>query len=130
MSLRRTLAVSCFGLFTGCLVKASPPHPAPVVDSVSLPPTCAIGTDGAYDLMGTISFHGNTVSVSTIHVSAPALMTDYRIQGTDVPSATNAQLIVNFPPNNAIGTSGTYAISVIDDSGLESAPVTGTVTLE
>jgi hypothetical protein len=130
MSLSRSLFVSAFGVLTGCLVKSSPPHPAPVIDSASFPAAATIGADGAYDLTGTISFHGNTVSVSTIHVSAPSLMADYRIQGADVPSAKNAQVVVNFPPNNPSGTSGTYAITVIDDSGLESAPYTGTVLLE
>jgi len=130
MSYLRPLGVAFPLLLSACLTKATPPHAAPVVDSVSMPATASIGADGLYDLNGTISFHGDNVAVSTIHVSSAALGADYRINGTGAVKAVNAQLTVNFPANNPIGTSGAYDISVIDDSGMESTPVSETVTLQ
>ncbi len=117
-------------LCCGCIAKATPPHAAPTVDGLKMPAVAGIGADGLYDLVGTISFHGDKTSVSTIHVTSVALNTDYRIMGPDVMTATNAQLTINFPPDNPTGTMASYAVSVIDDSGMESAPATGMVTLQ
>jgi hypothetical protein len=104
--------------------------PPPVIDSLQLGSVAAIGSDGLYDLTGTISFHSDTSTVATIHVVSTDLHTDYQIHGQAVARATSASLTVNFPPDNPIGTTGSYSVSVIDEGGLESAPIKGTVTLQ
>jgi hypothetical protein len=102
---------------------------APIMDGISFPATCSIGSDGTYDLAGTISFHSTDSTISTIDISSPALASDTDLSVEPVAKVVSGPVTIQFPASNASGTATTYSISVIDANGNQSAPISGSVTL-
>jgi hypothetical protein len=104
----------------------------PIIDSLTMASSAVIGSDGTYDISGTISFHSPTSSaVSTVHVVAPDVGVDEQIPLSNPGTTeTGVAIVANFPSSIPIGTTVTYAVSILDAAGAESTALTEMVTVD
>jgi hypothetical protein len=119
-------ATGCSALSQGNAADAGPP---PVFTSVVAPATASIGADGYYDFTPTISFT-STSAVQTILAASTALMYSDTITISAATSVHGGAVPFLFSPNFASGTQGDWELTLVAESGAESTPYSGTVTLE
>jgi hypothetical protein len=100
----------------------------PVIDSITMPGTAMVGSDGYYTLAGSITFHDADDAVTKLKIVVPSAGNatfEYDVPG----GQTSYALIVKVSgaaPKGPIE----YDVSLIDAGGAESAASKQTVTLQ
>jgi hypothetical protein len=117
----------CFAFFAlGC--NKLPPQP-PEFRGVQVPSTATLAADGFYHVTGVIGFHDLDDAVATLSIRVPFVGRTY-----DLATPTNDGLgsmtielkLASTSPKGPVEID----LTLIDDSGLASAPLTEMVTLE
>ena len=103
---------------------------APVIDKLDLPAT-ATSSGGAYVLQGTVGFHDDDGTVSTLRVYVPTSRPEPIVSPPITPPVARgeARLAVSFSGVGP-GTKIDYEIAVVDSEGLESAHSKKSVVLQ
>jgi hypothetical protein len=104
----------------------------PTITLLTIPATASIGADGNYDLVATISFTSPASPVNSIQVLSQALGYSYTVTIAGAMTVNSGALPLSFPVTaaSASGTQVDVTITLIDEAGAQSAPLSGTVTLE
>jgi hypothetical protein len=117
----------------GCSGSSGDAGAAPEITLLTIPPTATIGGDGNYDFVATISFTspgGSPVNSILVVSQALSYSTTYTIGATT--SVNSGSLPISFPVTAAAasGTQVDCTVTLVDEAGAQSTPVSGTVTLE
>lgn len=96
-----------------------PTNPAPVIDSLQMPATAALDATGKATLEGMLQFHDDDDTVATVVTRVPA--TNQSTTGT-IPPASIGLVSITIVLAGTKGTTVDYEITLVDKSGLSSAP--------
>jgi hypothetical protein len=112
-------------MLAGCSSVAT----APVIDDLQMPSTATVGSDGYFDVNGTISFHDDSGVVNKIRIYIPAVLQTYEFAAEAGASRATVALQVKFAaatPKGAIE----YDVSLLDATGVPSEARKQTVILQ
>ena len=93
--------------------------PAPVIDSLEMPATAPLDAMGKATVMGMLQFHDDDDTVDTIVTRIPA--TNQTTKG-NIPAASIGVVSITVVLAGTKGASVDYEITLVDKSGLSSAP--------
>jgi hypothetical protein len=102
---------------------------APVIDRLDMPARAALDADGFYHCDGQIAFHDSDDPVKTLTVSIPAYFARYDFATGELRVTSAFPVLLRLAGSTPKGPLS-YAIALTDDSGLQSAAMTETVTLQ
>ncbi len=107
---------------------SSTPSSKPVIDNLTVPST-AMSANGIYTLQGMMTVHDTGgAAITRMHLHAPPAADP---PDTNFPQAiTQGTFAVEFLFQGSAGLTVNYQVSVFDSNGVESAPVSESVTLQ
>ncbi len=96
----------------------------PVIDSLDMPQTATLDAMGKATLMGMLQFHDSDDTVETVVTRIPS--TNQMTSGS-IPPASIGVVAITVVLSGTKGMSLDYEVTLVDKSGLSSAPAKKTV---
>jgi hypothetical protein len=93
----------------------------PVIDSVQLPSKFTVN-GGAYEVVGTLTFHDDGASVTALHERIPTYSLDQQVAITPAAAGGTMQVTLGFTATGTVasGTQVEIDVSLVDAQGNES----------
>jgi hypothetical protein len=124
-------ASALFGCSSGSTASSSGPpvNQPPIIDSVNAAAMVKANADGTYPLWTlVVTFHDPDDTIAQVHLVIPDLKQDIKQPLSASASANEVDIGIPFPKGTNAGAHP-YELSLIDQSGAESAVYKNTVTL-
>jgi hypothetical protein len=110
-------------LVIGCSTPSLPSPP--IIDSLDMPTTATLDAMGKATLTGMVQFHDSDDNVTTVVTRIPA--TNQSTSGS-IPPQSVGIVGISLQLSGTKGSSVDYEITLVDKSGLSSAPAKRSVT--